>query len=122
MGTHRTFENLQQSYFLGTTREIVERIRDLEAAGIQDMVLATCDYDLEQLERFASEIAATIHARAVVGAAVRSSDPDSCPPLTRSDRRFYSPRARGPLTQTTRPGGVAMRPQVLAHSRSASQW
>ena len=40
MGTHRTFENLQQSYFLGTTREIVARIRDLESAGIQDMVLA----------------------------------------------------------------------------------
>src|SRR4029453_6261213 len=58
MGTHRTFENLQQSYFLGTTREIVERIRDLEAAGIQDLVLATCDYDLEQLERFSSEVVA----------------------------------------------------------------
>jgi alkanesulfonate monooxygenase SsuD/methylene tetrahydromethanopterin reductase-like flavin-dependent oxidoreductase (luciferase family) len=58
MGTHRTFENLQQSYFLGTTREIVERIRDLEHAGIQDMVLATCDYDLDQLERFSSEIVA----------------------------------------------------------------
>jgi probable F420-dependent oxidoreductase len=56
MGTHRTFENLQQSYFLGTTREIVERIRDLESAGIQDVVLATCDYDLEQLERFATDI------------------------------------------------------------------
>jgi probable F420-dependent oxidoreductase len=56
MGTHRSFENLQQSYFLGTTREIVARIRDLEAAGVQDMVLATCDYDLEQLERLASEI------------------------------------------------------------------
>ena len=56
MGTHRSFENLQQSYVLGTTREIVARIRDLEAAGVQDMVLATCDYDLEQLERFASEI------------------------------------------------------------------
>ena len=56
MGTHRSFENLQQSYFLGTTREIVARIRDLEAAGVQDMILATCDYDLEQLERFASEI------------------------------------------------------------------
>jgi len=56
MGTHRTFEHLQQSYFLGTTREIVARIRDLEAAGVQDMVLATCDYDLEQLERLASEI------------------------------------------------------------------
>jgi probable F420-dependent oxidoreductase len=58
MGTHRTFENLQQSYFLGTTREIVERIRDLEHAGIQDVVLATCDYDLDQLERFSSEIVA----------------------------------------------------------------
>jgi alkanesulfonate monooxygenase SsuD/methylene tetrahydromethanopterin reductase-like flavin-dependent oxidoreductase (luciferase family) len=56
MGTHRTFENLQESYFLGTTREIVERIRDLEDAGIQDMALATCDYDLEQLDRFAGEI------------------------------------------------------------------
>jgi len=56
MGTHRTFENLQQSYFLGTTREIVDRIRDLETGGIQDLVLATCDYDLEQLERFASDI------------------------------------------------------------------
>ena len=56
MGTHRSFENLQESYFLGTTREIVARIRDLEAAGVQDMVLATCDYDLEQLERFATEI------------------------------------------------------------------
>jgi probable F420-dependent oxidoreductase len=56
MGAHRTFENLQQSYFLGTTREMVERIRDLEAAGIQDMVLATCDYDLDQLERFATDM------------------------------------------------------------------
>jgi probable F420-dependent oxidoreductase len=56
MGTHRSFENLKESYFLGTTREIVARIRGLEAAGVQDMVLATCDYDLEQLERFATEI------------------------------------------------------------------
>ena len=56
MGTTRTFDQLQESYFLGTTREIVERIRDLEAAGIQDLVLATCDYDLDQLERFATEI------------------------------------------------------------------
>ncbi len=58
MGTHRTFEQLQQSYFLGTTGEIVERIRDLEAAGIQDLVLGTCADDLPQLERFASEIVA----------------------------------------------------------------
>ena len=62
MGAHRTFEQLQQSYFLGTTGEIVERIRDLEAAGIQDIVLGTCDDDLEQLERCASEIVARFKA------------------------------------------------------------
>ena len=56
MGAHRTFEQLQQSYFLGTTGEIVERIRDLEAAGIQDLVLGTCADDVDQLERFANEI------------------------------------------------------------------
>ena len=62
MGTHRTFEQLQQSYFLGTTGEIVERIRDLEAAGIQDLVLGTCADDVDQLERFASEIVARFKA------------------------------------------------------------
>jgi probable F420-dependent oxidoreductase len=56
MGIHRPFDHLQQSYFLGTTGEIVDRIRDLEAAGIQDLVLGTCEDDLEQLERFATEI------------------------------------------------------------------
>jgi probable F420-dependent oxidoreductase len=56
MGTHRTFEQLQDSYFLGTTSEIVERIADLERAGIQHLALAPCDYDLEQVERFAREI------------------------------------------------------------------
>jgi hypothetical protein len=56
MGSHRTFEHLQRSYFLWTTPEILDRIRDLEAAGIQDLVLATCADHLEQLERFASEV------------------------------------------------------------------
>ena len=56
MGTNRPFETLQQSYFLGTTREIIERIADLERAGIQDLVIGTCADDLEQLERFAGEL------------------------------------------------------------------
>jgi probable F420-dependent oxidoreductase len=56
MGTNRTFEQLQQSYFLGTTAEIRERIAALERAGLTYLALATLDYDLEQLERFASEI------------------------------------------------------------------
>jgi alkanesulfonate monooxygenase SsuD/methylene tetrahydromethanopterin reductase-like flavin-dependent oxidoreductase (luciferase family) len=63
----RTFAQLQQSYFLGTTREIVERIRDLEAAGIQDVVLGTCDDDLAQLERCASEIVARFKAEPARG-------------------------------------------------------
>lgn len=56
MGSHRSFEHLQPSDFLGTTEEIVDRIRDLQAAGISELVLATCDDHLEQLERFADEI------------------------------------------------------------------
>lgn len=56
MGAHRSWETLQQCYFSGTTPEIVERIKDLERAGLQHMVLCPLDYDLEQLERYASEI------------------------------------------------------------------
>jgi alkanesulfonate monooxygenase SsuD/methylene tetrahydromethanopterin reductase-like flavin-dependent oxidoreductase (luciferase family) len=56
MGTHRSFETLQQSYLMGTTAEIVERIADLERAGIEYLVLAPLDYDLEQLDRFAQDI------------------------------------------------------------------
>ena len=58
MGTHRTFENLQQSYFLGTTPEIVDaHPRSGSRRASRTWSWRTCDYDLEQLERFASEIA-----------------------------------------------------------------
>lgn len=56
MGSHRSFEDLQQSYFLGTTRDVIDRIADLERAGIQYLAFAPLDYDLEQLERFCTEI------------------------------------------------------------------
>lgn len=56
MGTHRSFEQLQETYLLGTTRDIVGRIGDLERAGFQYLVLATLDYDLDQLERVADAI------------------------------------------------------------------
>lgn len=56
MGTHRSFEHLQQCYLLGTTAEIVERIRDLERAGLQYLLLGTVDYDVEQLDRWAADI------------------------------------------------------------------
>lgn len=56
MGTHRTWAHLQRSYFTGTTDDIVSRIADLEACGLQHMVLCPLDYDLEQMEMYASEI------------------------------------------------------------------
>ena len=33
MGTHRTFEHLQESYLLGTIDDIMARLKDLESAG-----------------------------------------------------------------------------------------
>lgn len=56
MGSHRSAEDLAESYFLGTTAEIVERIRRLEASGISYLLVGTLDDDLEQLERFADEV------------------------------------------------------------------
>jgi len=56
MGTHRSFEQLQESYFLGTTNEIIDRIGELERLGFEYLLLGTVDQDLEQLERIASEI------------------------------------------------------------------
>ena len=56
MGQHRSWEHLQESYFTGTTPDIVARLKELEQAGLQHMVLCPLDYDLEQLEMCASEI------------------------------------------------------------------
>lgn len=63
MGTHRSFDQLQESYFMGSTAEIVDRIGDLERAGIEYLVLAPLDYDLEQLDRIAEEIVPRFPAR-----------------------------------------------------------
>ncbi len=56
MGTQRSWEQLQQSHLTGTTSEIIERIRDLERAGLEEMILCPLDYDAEQLERYAEGI------------------------------------------------------------------
>lgn len=56
MGAHRPFEHLQQCYFMGTTGEIVQRIDDLRQAGLQYLVVGLLDYDLEQLDRWATDI------------------------------------------------------------------
>jgi probable F420-dependent oxidoreductase len=56
MGTHRSFEHLQQCYLLGTTEEIVERIQFLKSLGLESIVAAPLDYDPEQVQRFAAEV------------------------------------------------------------------
>lgn len=63
MGTHRTWEHLQESYFTGTTPDIVARLQDLEQAGLQHMVLCPLDYDLEQLEMYATDIVPRFRVR-----------------------------------------------------------
>jgi len=56
MGNRRALEDLQRCYLFGTTAEILERIIGLERAGFQYFVLMTLEDDLDQIERFASEI------------------------------------------------------------------
>ena len=55
--THRDGYKLHLPKYV---REIIERVRDLEAVGVQDMVLVMCDDDLMQFEWFASEIVVAV--------------------------------------------------------------
>ncbi len=56
MGPHRSFAELQETYFTGTTAEIRRRVAELRRDGFEYLVLATVGDDLDQLERIASEI------------------------------------------------------------------
>lgn len=56
MGTHRSFEHLQQCYFLGGPKRIRERIAELADGGLQYLVLSPLDYDLGQLALWQEEI------------------------------------------------------------------
>ncbi|HVC55888.1 MAG TPA: TIGR03619 family F420-dependent LLM class oxidoreductase [Stellaceae bacterium] len=56
MGSHRSFEHLQTSYFLGSPRRMRARIAELRDAGLEYLVLAPLDYDLEQLDLWEEEI------------------------------------------------------------------
>jgi probable F420-dependent oxidoreductase len=56
MGSHRSFEHLQTCYFLGTPRRIRQRIAELKTAGLEYLVLAPLDYDLDQLTLWDEEI------------------------------------------------------------------
>jgi probable F420-dependent oxidoreductase len=56
MGTHRSFEHLQECYLLGSVEDIVWRLKDLEEAGLQYVVLGPTSDDLGQLDLIAKHI------------------------------------------------------------------
>ncbi len=56
MGHHRTFEHLQQSYLLGSIDDIVERLRDLQRAGLEYALIGPVSDNPEQLDLIAEKI------------------------------------------------------------------
>jgi len=56
MGSHRSFEHLRGSYFMGTPRAMRARIVELAVAGMEYLVLSPLDYDLSQLDLWEEEI------------------------------------------------------------------
>lgn len=50
MGTHRSFDHLETCYLMGTPADIVAKLRDLQAAGLEYTVIGPTSDDLEQLE------------------------------------------------------------------------
>lgn len=56
MGTHRTFEHLQESYLLGSMDDILARIQDLIDAGLDHLIIGPTSDDLQQLDLIANEV------------------------------------------------------------------
>lgn len=51
MGTHRTHDHLEESYFFGSIDELVARLRDLKDGGCEYVVLGPTSDDPSQLDR-----------------------------------------------------------------------
>ncbi|MBI4493963.1 MAG: LLM class flavin-dependent oxidoreductase [Chloroflexi bacterium] len=56
MGTHRSFEHLQECYMMGSIDDLVARIDDLRQAGMEYLVLGPVSDDLEQIDILAERI------------------------------------------------------------------
>ncbi|MFQ5915326.1 MAG: LLM class flavin-dependent oxidoreductase [Nitrospinota bacterium] len=56
MGSHRSFDHLQQCYLMGTIDDIIGRIEELSRAGLNYLILSPVTDDLEQLELIAEKI------------------------------------------------------------------
>ena len=58
MGTHRSFEHLQQCYMIGSIDRINARIADLVDAGLQYLVLGPVTDDPRQIDMLAGQVTA----------------------------------------------------------------
>lgn len=56
MGTHRPWEQLQQSYLLGSLDDILARLVDLKETGVEYLVLGPTSDDVGQLELIAKHV------------------------------------------------------------------
>jgi hypothetical protein len=56
MGTHRTVEHLSESYLMGTTENVTERLRDLVDAGCDYLCVGPTSADPGQIDFFAREV------------------------------------------------------------------
>jgi alkanesulfonate monooxygenase SsuD/methylene tetrahydromethanopterin reductase-like flavin-dependent oxidoreductase (luciferase family) len=56
MGTHRPWEQLQQSYLIGSLDEILARLVDLKEMGVEYLVLGPTSDDLGQLDLIAKHV------------------------------------------------------------------
>ncbi len=68
MGSRRPWAQIQESHLTGTPDDIVGRLADLAAAGMTHVILSPLDYDLDQLELYASEIVSRFDVTAPIGA------------------------------------------------------
>jgi len=56
MGTHRSWEHLQESYMVGSIDRINARIQDLVDAGLRYLVLGPVTDDPKQIDLMAKHI------------------------------------------------------------------
>jgi len=56
MGTHRSWEHMQECYLVGTPKEIIARLKDLEGVGMEHVTLQPTAPELDQLELWAEKI------------------------------------------------------------------
>ena len=56
MGTHRNWEHIRECYMVGTIKEIVARLKDLEDSGLEHVTLQPTAPELAQLDLWAEKI------------------------------------------------------------------